>query len=338
MKNALIILAMMMIPFTSSAQRNKKVNEKSDFCIGLHGNVTDYFTSDGIKGAKVSLKESNKDVFSAFTLRKGFYAFELDSGKVYTVEFSKEDMVTKTVIINTKNCFCSDTMFYDMELQMTMFKESPGFDFSLFKIPIAMSMYDPSVRNMTWFSNDYTNRIRPILDKTMSAYVKSVNGYFLRKGEVPTIPSIEDLLEPNSGDIAVVDIKNGVKEVVVDIVESSLADTISKIGYNDNDSIFEVETATGLFFTVQVGVYSRSRDLKRVYNINNLNSELLPDGKIRYTSGRFISIETSEAYRKVVYGLGVKDAFITAYYKGKRVTIKKANDLIDQYGFEILLK
>lgn len=334
MKNALIILMILMFPFTSEAQKNKKSN--SEFCIGLYGNVTDFFTADGIKGAKVTLKETNKVIYSAFTLGKGFYAFELDSGKIYTVEFSKEERVTKSVVINTNGCFCSDSTYYDMELQMTMFKRVPNFDFSLFKIPVGMAMYDPSVRNMTWHSNSYTNRVKPVLDKTMNAYVKTVNGYFLRKDEVPPVPSIAELLKPEAGETVRVD--SLVKKTVIEIVELSIADSVSKLGYNDNDSIFEVETSTGLFYTVQVGVYSTSKDLKKLFKINDLNSELLEDGKIRYTSGRFISLETAEAYRLVMYKLGVKDAFITAYYKGKRITIKRSNDLIDQYGFDILLR
>ncbi len=323
MKKILLILFIFMCPIFLMSQK------KSDnFCVGVHGVISDYFSGRGMKKVKVSLINDNKETYK-YTRRSGFYAFELDSGKVYTILFQKENMVDKSVLINTNECDCSDTTYYDMDLQMTLFKRIDNFDFSLFKMPIAMATYSPTSKNMVWFDNYHTLKMSPLIMKTMSSYVKSVNGYFSRKGELPM--AIIDSLILDKDSTEYVELRN---DSIIDPIDNIM----SKIGYNDSDSIFEVETSRGLFYTVQVGVYSRSRDLKKIYNINDLNSELLEDGKIRYTSGRFISIKTAESYRMVVYQLGVKDAFITAYHDGKRITIKESKDLIDKYGFDVLLK
>ena len=303
---------------------------KSQFCVGLNGEVTDYFTGKGIKDVKVILKESNVIISSGYTRKKGFYAFELDSGKVYTIESSKKDMVSKKFIIDTRGAVCTPDVFYDAYLQITMFKSVDGFDFSLFEIPIAMASYKPSIKNISW-ETGYTEKIRPTLDKTMEVYEKSVNMYYLRKeDEIPSV-ALNEIFDT---------IPQEAKKEVIELVENIIEEKIDppKLNYNDNDSIFEVESSKGLFFTVQVGVYTTSKDLKKIFKIDNLNSELLLDKKIRYTSGRFISTKTADAYRKEMIRLGVKDAFITAYYEGKRIKISEANDLIEKEGTDILIK
>lgn len=305
---------------------------KSEFCVGIHGEVTDYFTGRGIKDVEVTLRENNKIIRSGFTLRKGFYAFELDSGKVYTIETLKEGLVSKKFIIETKNVICSDTSYYDMYLQITLFSRMDGFDYSLFQIPIAMASYKESIKNMSW-ETPYTDKIQPILDKTMDIYKKSVHGYYMRKNDTIPALALDDLFDTIPGES---------KPDVVRIVESHIENVLDPVNdtldYNKNDSIFRVENSEGLFFTVQVGVYTKLTDLKKIYKIDDLNSELLPDGRIRYTSGRFIREKTANAYRMQVIKLGIKDAFITAYYKGKRIKITEALNLIDQLGPDILLK
>jgi hypothetical protein len=88
-----------------------------------------------------------------------------------------------------------------------------------------------------------------------------------------------------------------------------------------------VNDITGLFYTVQVGVYSRPAPLSKIYNLSPLNSDVLSDGKIRYSTGRYDSVEDAIVRRDQVKNLGVSDAFVTAYYQGKRITIEEARKL-----------
>jgi hypothetical protein len=98
----------------------------------------------------------------------------------------------------------------------------------------------------------------------------------------------------------------------------------------------QVETVKGLFFTVQVGVYSKPTPLDKLFNITPLNSEFTANGKIRYTTGMFGDEGKAQARRTVTVSLGVKDAFITAYLNGKRIPMRDARALLAKYGSAVL--
>ena len=98
----------------------------------------------------------------------------------------------------------------------------------------------------------------------------------------------------------------------------------------------QVETIKGLFFTVQVGVYSRPVPLDKLFNITPLNSELTETAKVRYTTGRYMEMDAVRARKEEAVRLGVKDAFITAYLNGKRIPVREATALLERFGAAIL--
>ncbi len=100
----------------------------------------------------------------------------------------------------------------------------------------------------------------------------------------------------------------------------------------------QVETVKGLFFTVQVGVYSRPVPLDKLFNITPLNSELTETQKVRYTTGLYLDVESARVRKDEAVVLGVKDAFITAYLNGKRIPMREATALLEKFGPEILAK
>jgi len=100
----------------------------------------------------------------------------------------------------------------------------------------------------------------------------------------------------------------------------------------------QVETIKGLFFTVQVGVYSKPVALDKLFNITPLNSELTETGKIRYTTGLYLDTEQARIRKDGTVQLGVKDAFVTAYLNGKRIPMREAAALLERFGPEILAK
>jgi hypothetical protein len=99
-----------------------------------------------------------------------------------------------------------------------------------------------------------------------------------------------------------------------------------------------VEATEGLFYSVQVGVYSKPVGLDKVYNLSDLNTELTKTQKIRYTSGRFTSLQDAVARRMEAREKGVADAFIVAYYNGEKITINRADELLKEKGESILMK
>lgn len=81
----------------------------------------------------------------------------------------------------------------------------------------------------------------------------------------------------------------------------------------------ELEKINGLLFTVQIGVYSKEVKRGQLYNLNPIYTEKLPSGLYRYTAGIYNIGDKVKSDRAKVNELGIKDAFVSAYYNGKRV-------------------
>jgi hypothetical protein len=59
--------------------------------------------------------------------------------------------------------------FYDMDVQMTLFRWVDGVDLSIFEQPVGLAEYVHSVRKLTW-DIDYTEALRPQVAKVMDLY------------------------------------------------------------------------------------------------------------------------------------------------------------------------
>lgn len=121
--------------------------------------------------------------------------------------------------------------------------------------------------------------------------------------------------------------------------EAEQSDEVNSFAYNQAPgaaSATAVETKMGLFFTVQVGVYNKPIKSEQLYNIEPLMTRRLDNGQIRYSTGMFDHVEEAQEKRKYAVDKGVKDAFIVAYYKGERLTVRQAQDLLAEFGSEIL--
>ncbi len=92
------------------------------------------------------------------------------------------------------------------------------------------------------------------------------------------------------------------------------------------------EQVKGLVYTVQVGVYGKPVKPSQLFNIQPLYFEKNSNGYYRYSSGIFNSEAIATTAKNNVVGYGVKDAFVTAYYNGKRITPGEARKLIEQNG------
>lgn len=108
-------------------------------------------------------------------------------------------------------------------------------------------------------------------------------------------------------------------------------------GFADAAKASKVEMMQGLFYTVQVGVYSRPVPAKSMHYINPLNSELTDTRKIRYSSGIYTTMEDAVEKRAEARVLGISDAFITAYFNGQRITLSEADRLLKEKGPGILV-
>ena len=99
----------------------------------------------------------------------------------------------------------------------------------------------------------------------------------------------------------------------------------------------DVKSVDKLFFTVQVGVYSRKVTSAQLGGVSPLNNEILPNGLIRYTSGQYNKFADAVARKNAIVQGGISDAFVTAYYKGQRISPDEAADIIAREGNQILI-
>lgn len=137
---------------------------------------------------------------------------------------------------------------------------------------------------------------------------------------------------PNNNNPAnnTIDLNNAGKEFNNFVVDNAKADYYKQVPNAAKAN--QVETIKGLFYTVQVGVYSKPVSLDKIYNIQPLNSERTATGKIRYTTGVYKEFTAADNRKTQARNAGIKDAFVTAYFNGKKITVDQARALVQQYG------
>ena len=115
-------------------------------------------------------------------------------------------------------------------------------------------------------------------------------------------------------------------------------------GVNENDyhkapgatEARPIEAMEGLFFTVQIGVYNKPVSDEELKNMPDIFTIRLPNGHIRYNSGMFDSAEEALPNRKMALNNGINGAFVTAYYKGERISVGNARRILSKNGASIL--
>lgn len=89
----------------------------------------------------------------------------------------------------------------------------------------------------------------------------------------------------------------------------------------------ELEKMNGLLYTVQIGVYSKQITRAQLNNLKPIYTEKLPSGLYRYTAGIYNQSSRLLLDKRKVVDLGVKDAFVSAYYNAKRIPFAEAQKL-----------
>ncbi|MEO5642488.1 MAG: hypothetical protein ABIQ40_20580, partial [Bacteroidia bacterium] len=89
----------------------------------------------------------------------------------------------------------------------------------------------------------------------------------------------------------------------------------------------DVKELKGLFYTVQVGVYKNEVTKAKLKNLPDLVSERI-NGFIRYSSGKYCTAEDAAAAKNNAVAKGIPDAFVTAYYNGKRISVSEAQAFV----------
>jgi hypothetical protein len=89
----------------------------------------------------------------------------------------------------------------------------------------------------------------------------------------------------------------------------------------------DVKELKGLFYTVQIGVYNSEVSKARLKNLPDIVSAHI-NNQVRYSSGKYCTPEQASVAKNNAVAKGISDAFVTAYYKGERITLSQAKDLV----------
>lgn len=99
---------------------------------------------------------------------------------------------------------------------------------------------------------------------------------------------------------------------------------------NINFKATNISQLNGVYYSVQVGVYSRPRSSVQLFGIKPLYHNRMDNGYWVYFNGIFKSISSAEENKNSVRNKGVKDAFVVAFKEGKKVGVSVARKALSQ--------
>jgi hypothetical protein len=102
--------------------------------------------------------------------------------------------------------------------------------------------------------------------------------------------------------------------------------------YNDANPIpMDQPLPQGLIFKVQIGAFKKAIPQNTFKGIKPITGEKTATGFTRYTAGLFVAFESSNLVKKEIRSRGYKDAFVVAFYNGKRIPLNEAAAMVNKY-------
>jgi hypothetical protein len=99
---------------------------------------------------------------------------------------------------------------------------------------------------------------------------------------------------------------------------------------NIDFSATNISSLQGVYYTVQVGIYSRPRTSAMIFDIAPLYHKRMDNGYWIYYSGIFKSISNAESKKQEIVEKGVSDAFIVAFSNGDQINLADARQQISR--------
>jgi hypothetical protein len=104
---------------------------------------------------------------------------------------------------------------------------------------------------------------------------------------------------------------------------------IGKSPYSSSSPIpMDIRIPPGAFYRIQLGVYSKKQDDNNFGGMSPLSAETVPGKSLyRYYAGRFVELESARSALNIARSRGYKDAFIVAWYDGRKLPPDKVAEL-----------
>ncbi len=123
---------------------------------------------------------------------------------------------------------------------------------------------------------------------------------------------------------------NSSEEENTTVVEEEVPEYVRNLG-EDAAEVNAVENIQGLFYTVQVGAFSKPIAKTGTFNISPLVTKYV-NGLYKYTTGIYKSVQDADGRKNDVRAKGIPDAFVIAYYNGERVSLAQAQQIVQEKG------
>ena len=121
----------------------------------------------------------------------------------------------------------------------------------------------------------------------------------------------------------------------IDVIPEVLSKSIfvinnNKAAYNSSKRIpTTTKLPEGLVFKVQVGAFRNAIPQDHFKGFAPILAEDAGNGITRYTAGLFKTFNTANEAKGSIRSIGYSDAFVVAFYNGKRININEARAMID---------
>ena len=136
----------------------------------VYGTVKDHSTAKKLDGVVITVFKNGAKLTEVVTNASGKYEVNLDYGADYKLVYGRSDLVNKNITIDTRNIPEEERLGgHGMNIEMTLFSQLPGVDFSILDNPIGKAKYDGATGEVTW-DLEYTNQIRNEIARLMKAY------------------------------------------------------------------------------------------------------------------------------------------------------------------------
>ena len=333
--------------------------------ITLNGIVVDKETQEPLPGAMIELLKLNPNEKENYvTGADGTFSFQIVPKSEYKISASKENYFTISRNVDANKKDSNGHLYEKFELERIIIDkpivlENIYYDFDKWNIrPDAAAELDKfaaflldNPRISVELSSHTDSRGTTNYNQTLSQKrAESAVEYLITKG-VPkdritakgygesmlvnkcadNVPcSAEEHQQNRRTEFKVTGYMAGGTEITSSSETKTFTPPIKENESNLNSVRDQKINNSDIYFTVQIGAVAKnsSSNSSRFDEVTDVRKVEGNDNYTRYFVGKTSSFAEAQTIRKQIVSKGFNDAFITAYYKGNKISVKEAQDLL----------